>query len=112
MKIVFLLVLTMFLASCVNIDYQPFKVMSGGYKDDPLGDGKHSVSYEMYGKVDHALVYERWHMRAGELCENGYDVLELVRSDIETETAVSSGGTLAPMIFSDPRYVGTIRCKN
>ena len=112
MKQLILFSTTLFLISCVNIGYQPFNVMSGGYKDKPLGNNTFHISYEMYGKVEHSLVYERWHMRADELCPTGYEVLNLERNDINGSTTVATGGAFVPLSFSDPRYTGSIKCKN
>jgi len=98
------------LASCA-IGYQKFNVMSGGYKDNILEDGVHSVSYEMYGQVSPDLVKERWHVRSSELCPNGYEVLELNREDIQTNTATTAGGVFIPLSSNDPKYIGKIKCK-
>lgn len=102
MKIILIVSLVFLLSSCVKVDYQQYKMMSGGYKDESLGYGVYSISYEMYGQIDPNLVLERWHRRASELCENGYDVLELSpnkRSYGELDT-------------SDKIYRGSVKCKN
>lgn len=104
-------ILFLSMSACMNIPYQPYKMMSGGYKDNALGDGVYSISYEMYGKVDPKLVLERWHLRASELCSKGYDVLESKRDDIKGSTMLASGGIFVPLSFSDPKYVGKVKCK-
>lgn len=95
-----LIILSTLLVSCVKIDYQRFKTLSGGYKYEPVGDGKHSISYEMYGIVDPELVKERWHIRASELCLNGYDVESFYRDKRYCF------GTC------DTVYKGVVQCKN
>ncbi|WP_370980282.1 hypothetical protein [Agaribacterium sp. ZY112] len=106
-----LLVFCFSLVSCVKVDYQAFKVMSGGYKDEAIGENSYSLSYEMYGKVDPSLVLERWHIRASELCPLGYEVLELTRNDLKGESSAMVGSVLVPIAFSDPKYIGSIKCK-
>ena len=91
------------MAGCVSVGYKPFSTMSGGYKDESLGKGKFFISYEMYGKVDPNITLERWHMRAKELCSQGYEVLSLERNDVHL------GGELIP---SDKIYEGFVQCKN
>lgn len=105
-----IVLLAISLTSCA-IGYQKFNVMSGGYKDNVLEDGTISVSYEMYGQASPELVLERWHMRSSELCPEGYEVVELVRDDIKTNTASTAGGIFVPLSSSDPKYKGQIKCK-
>lgn len=104
--------LILILSACVNIGYQKYNMMSGGYKDENLGGGKYTVSYEAYGRISPDLVLERWRMRSRELCPVGYDVLDLYRDDIKSVTALTGGGLIIPFSTSDPKFFGTIQCKN
>ena len=102
MKKVFICSFVLLLGACVKIDYQEYKMMSGGYKDEPIGKDEYFVSYEMYGQADIELVLERWHRRASELCPSGYDVLDLNKGK-------SSYGEVDT---SDRIYKGSVKCKN
>lgn len=98
-----LLLLISLLTGCA-VGYQPYNLFGGGFKDEAISENEYFVSYEAYGNIDPAIVLERWHIRANELCPDGYDVKRIERDDIPTY--LQYGTTY------DPKYVGEIECKN
>ncbi|WP_141215700.1 hypothetical protein [Hahella sp. CCB-MM4] len=94
------LILSISLIGCVEVGYKPYSYMSGGYKDRKISESKYEIEYVAYSTKSEKVL-PRWHMRAAELCPNGYDVLSLNDGDNTTTTMVASGGLFIPVASND-----------
>ena len=110
MKKIYLLLAAILLVGCA-VGYQPYKTMSGGYKDEKIGENKYRVEYHIFAPAYANRLNGYWHQRASELCPNGYEIINIGRADTNTESAVVSGGVITSISSSEPRAIGEIECK-
>ena len=109
MKNIYLLTIAFLLLGCA-VGYQPYKTMSGGYKDEKIGENKYSIEYHIFAPAYANKLMGYWHQRASELCPNGYKTINVGRADTNTTSAMVSGGIVLPISSSEPRAIGEIEC--
>lgn len=99
--------LCLLLVGCASATpYQP-KGDSGGYTDFQTQPGVHFVSFGANLKTTREETMKYWHRRAGEICPEGYEVLEQ-KTGTGDVVAVPIYGMIATR--QKPRVEGYIRC--
>lgn len=60
--------------------YQPMGYR-GGYEDSDLGGGRHRITVRVNSNTSRGRALEYLHRRAGELCQDGYDLVDRLSGD-------------------------------
>ena len=94
-------------AAACGTPYQP-KGFLGGYSNNDLGGGRHTIDVEVNGYTSAGTALDYAYRRAGELCPDGYDVVDGSKTDrayvYATKNFVASG--------TKPEVAIVVQCKS
>ncbi|MBX3161184.1 MAG: hypothetical protein KF773_34805 [Deltaproteobacteria bacterium] len=94
------------LAACAT-PYQPMG-LTGGFEERRLSNGDYVVTVQVNGFTDRSTALEYLHRRAGELCPDGFELVDRSSGD--------NGGVLVTRSFVDtthkPEENAIVRCQN
>ena len=97
-----------FLSSSCATPYQALG-FRGGYEDFEAQPGVHFVTFSGNAYTGRTAIIRYWHMRAKEICPNGYEMISQ-DSSTRASSAVRMGNSV--ILLRKSRAEGYIRCNN